>query len=87
MFHLTLTAGARLAELLTEAEAPAEVAIRLRPQPGGLALRLDRRQAGDVQFTHSGRAVLLLDHRVHKLLADCRLERIDALDGLELQRA
>ncbi|MFQ6048630.1 MAG: hypothetical protein ACE5K7_04630 [Phycisphaerae bacterium] len=84
MLAVTEAAGAHMAQMLSEAEAPADVAIRFILAGRGLTLRLDSPRPGDATFDHEGRTVLVLDEEVSKLLADNTLDVQDAGEGPRL---
>ncbi|MFQ5895681.1 MAG: hypothetical protein ACE5JJ_07690 [Nitrospinota bacterium] len=84
MLTLTEAAGARLAYLLDEAEAPEDVAVRIVLEGRNLALKLDGARPDDATFAHEGRTVLLLDQKVSQLLADDTLDVEDTDDGPKL---
>jgi Fe-S cluster assembly iron-binding protein IscA len=74
MLTVTDAAGSHLAQILKQEELPAEIAIRIIVEGGGLALRPDEKQPGDASFEHEGRTVLLLDEQVADLLSSDTLD-------------
>lgn len=84
MLTVTEPAVAHLADMLVEAEAPDDVAIRFVIQEQGLALGLDNERPGDATYAHGERTVLLLDEQVTQLLADKTLDVEDTAEGPRL---
>jgi hypothetical protein len=84
MLTVSDTAGAHLAELLTAANAPAELAVRFVIEKDGLALQLDSERPGDATFQHAERTVLLLDEEVSQLLTEKTLDIHEHDDGPHL---
>ena len=84
MLTVTDLAAAHLAELLSDADAPEDVAIRFMLDDEGLALALDGFQEGDHTFSHGERLVLLLDDEASALLSDQTLDVEETEDGPEL---
>jgi len=74
MLTITDAAGARLAEILQERNAPDEVAVRLVYDGQNLAMQADSSRPGDETFEHEGRTVLLLDDQLSGLLAEQTLD-------------
>ena len=84
MLTMTESAGARLAELLDEAEAPGGAAARFVAGPEGLSLAMDAKREGDQTFDHEGRTVLLLATEVADALSDKTLDTEATERGLAL---
>jgi len=84
MLAVTEAAGAHMAQLLAEAEAPEDVALRFVHAERGLVVRLDNARPGDETFSHEGRTVLVLDEQVAQLLAENTLDVRDEGDGPRL---
>jgi hypothetical protein len=80
MLTVTEAAGAHLAQLLEQRNAPGDIAIRFVCEGQGIALRQDSERPGDTTFQHEGRTVLLLDAQVSELVAAQTLE----LEGTRL---
>ena len=80
MLTVTETASAYLAEMLDQAGAPEEVAVRFVPGENGVTMVSDAPQPEDTTFDHDGRTVLVLDEQISQLLADKTLDIQDA-DG------
>ncbi len=74
MLTVTEAAGAHLVQILQDEQLPAEVAIRIIVEGGGLALRPDQKQPGDEVHEHDGRTVLLLDAQIAELLGGDTLD-------------
>ncbi len=84
MLTMTEAAAGYLNEVLEEAEAPRDTAIRLQIQDGGLSSALDRARPGDTALHHAGRKVLLLDPQASELLAESTLDLQPTEDGPKL---
>jgi Fe-S cluster assembly iron-binding protein IscA len=84
MLTVTEGASAQLADMLTAAEAPDDVAVRFVVQGQGLALGLDQVKAEDQTFEHSGKTVLVLDEEIAGLLNDKTLDVEDTDEGPRL---
>ncbi|MHC4414277.1 MAG: hypothetical protein ACYS0G_03230 [Planctomycetota bacterium] len=84
MLTLTDTAGAFLVDLLGEAEAPQEVAVRFVVETEGVSLRLDNERPGDESFSHDGRTVLLLDEEMSTMLTEKTLDVQESQEGPKL---
>ena len=84
MLTITDAAGSFLAEMLGEADAPEDVAIRFVAEEEGLALRLDRKQDADSAFDHEGRTIMVLDEEMSDFLAERTLDIEDSDDGPKL---
>jgi len=74
MLHLTDTARVFLADLLKEAEAPEDIAVRIVIENDEIALRQSSEIPGDQTFRHEDRTVLLLDPDAAELLAETTLD-------------
>lgn len=84
MLTITDAASAHLAQMLADAEAPDEVAIRIAVGEGGLVLALDAAHAEDATFDHEDRTVLVLDVEVSQLLEEKTLDVQDTEEGPQL---
>ncbi|UCD28480.1 MAG: hypothetical protein JSV03_15575 [Planctomycetota bacterium] len=84
MLTVTEPASAHLANMLVEAEAPEDVAVRFILQGKGLAMGLDREQPEDDSFDHQGKTVLLMDKQISELLTDKTLDVEDTEEGQQL---
>jgi Fe-S cluster assembly iron-binding protein IscA len=84
MLTMTEAAGAHLVDLLGEAEAPEDVAIRFVVEPEGLSLRLDKERPGDESLSHEGKTVLLVDDQISEMLIDKTLDVTQSDEGLKL---
>lgn len=69
MLQVTETAGAHLAKLLDQQDAPPDVAVRFVQANQGISFQPDTERPGDEKFEHEGRTVLLLDAAAAELLA------------------
>ena len=74
MLTITEAAGARLAEILDQRDAPDEIAVRLVYDGQNLAMQADSSRPGDETFEHEGRTVLVLDSELSRLLAEQTLD-------------
>lgn len=84
MLTVTESAGAHLSTLLTEADAPEDVAVRFILDGQNLAMALDNERPEDETFDHEGKTILLLDNQISELLADKTLDIEVADDGPQL---
>lgn len=84
MLTVTETAGAHLSEMLTQVNAPEDMAVRVVIEEDGLALKLDSETDGDATFDHAGKTVLVLDGPVSELLDDKTLDVEDEGEGPKL---
>lgn len=84
MLTMTDAAGALLTDLLRDANAPDEAAIRLFVEEKGLSMKLDNEKPGDDSFAHDGRTVLLLDEQLSTMLSERTLDTEEAAEGLKL---
>ncbi|MHC5023233.1 MAG: hypothetical protein ACYTGG_04895 [Planctomycetota bacterium] len=84
MFTVTDAAAEHLSDLLEQAEAPADVAVRFVLSDEGLGLELDNEKPGDATFNHETRVVLLLDEMIVALLDNRTLDLEDDEDGAAL---
>jgi Fe-S cluster assembly iron-binding protein IscA len=87
MLTMTDAAGAHLIDLLGEAEAPEDVAIRFVVESEELTLRLDKEQPGDEALSHEGKTVLLIDEGVSEMLTGKTLDVESSEEGLKLTLA
>lgn len=74
MLNLTPAAGGYLSQVLEEAKASPDTAVRLAVDGDGLESKLDVVRPGDTTYNHEGRKVLLLDTRASRVLADRTLD-------------
>lgn len=81
---MTEAAGGFLREVLEEASAPPDTAVRLKVETNGLASALDQPRPGDTTFNHDGRKVLLLDPQASRFLAEKKLDLQATDDGPRL---
>ncbi|MHC4218096.1 MAG: hypothetical protein ACYSU7_06520 [Planctomycetota bacterium] len=84
---MTDAAGAHLVDLLGEAEAPEDVAIRFVVESEELTLRLDKEKPGDESLIHEGKTVLLLDEEMSPMLSGKTLDIEDSDEGPKLTLA
>jgi Fe-S cluster assembly iron-binding protein IscA len=84
MFTVTEAAGSHLAQLLDQAAAEEEKAIRFVIEADTVTPKLDRVQPDDATFDHEGRTVLVLDPRVVHALTDKTLDVEPMGDGPQL---
>ena len=73
MLTVSYTAGERLDEMLAQANAPDDAAIRLVFEGDGLNLEIDSARPGDTTFDHAETVVLVIDEQVSDLVADMKL--------------
>ena len=74
MLNVTSAARAYLNDLLEQADAPPECAVRLVVESGKLSAAIDRERDGDAAFAHEGNTVLVLDEAVATVLVDRTLD-------------
>ena len=84
MLQITEPAAEQLAQMLSESDAPDDVAIRLVVDGEGVALRLDNVREGDTTFDHDGGTVLVLDEEAAELLASRSLDVEETEQGPQL---
>ncbi|UCF34059.1 MAG: hypothetical protein JSV78_01885 [Phycisphaerales bacterium] len=84
MLSVTDAATEYLAGLLSDAEAPDDMAVRFVYEAKGFQMRTDGEQPGDTTFAHEGRTVLVMEEQVADLLADRTLDVHDAGAGPRL---
>jgi Fe-S cluster assembly iron-binding protein IscA len=84
MLTITEAAGSFISDLLSEANAPDDVAVRFVAEKQGLVLRLDQKQDADSGFDHEGRTIVVLDEEMSGFLTDRTLDVEDAGDGPKL---
>ena len=74
MLQITPTAGQHLVKMLSAAQAPAGVAVRLYIQYDDVAMAIDEMFDGDASYDFEGRTVLVMDAKMSQLLDRRRLE-------------
>ena len=84
MLTVTEPARAHFAQMLVEAQAPGNAAVRFVRTKQGIGLELDVARPSDTPFAHEGRTVLVLDEVVTELLADKTLDVESAGEGSKL---
>ena len=84
MLTVTENAVRHLAELLSNADAAEEEAIRFVREGRTITPKLDCERPGDTTYEHEGNTVLLLDENVFALLGDRTLDVQDTDDGPQL---
>jgi Fe-S cluster assembly iron-binding protein IscA len=85
MLTVTDPAGAHLAKLLDDAEAPEGAAARFVAGEDGLALQVDEPRDDDQSHDHQGRTVLLVGPDVAELLQDKTLDVRETEEGTALE--
>lgn len=84
MLTLTDAAGAHLTQVLMNANAAAETAVRFISEADRLVPKLDNQRPGDTTFDHDGKTVLVLDTDVADTLANRTLDVTDTNAGPRL---
>lgn len=84
MLTMTPSAGEHLVDLLDNAKAPEEAAVRLVMAEGGLGMRADTEKPEDVTFEHAGRVVLLAARDVAEALDGRTLDTVETEKGTGL---
>ena len=86
MLTVTETAGAHLAQILSQSEAPqAEgVVVRMFNGPNGLGLTLDQSRPEDTTFDHDGETVLAMDSELANALDEKTLDVANSEQGRSL---
>lgn len=84
MLTVTETAGAHLAELLAEVDAPDDTAIRFVFTEAALELTLDHAYPDDVRVEYDGQMVLLLDPDAASVLDGHTVDLEQSEDGSRL---
>ena len=74
MLTVTEAATAHLHDMLEKSDAPDGLAIRVVPNEGSVALRLDEPQPEDQAIEHGGKTVLVLDQEVQQMLGERTLD-------------
>ena len=74
MFMVTAAALDRLSRKLALKKPADEMALRVTRETGGWRLCLDRARAADMEFTHGGQRVLLLDRAVSQAMSNVTLD-------------
>jgi hypothetical protein len=81
---VTDTAGAYMAQLLDEAEARDDIAIRLVLADTEIIPKMDHVRPGDTAFSFKGRTILVLDELVMQAMEGKTLDVQDADDGRKI---
>jgi len=81
MLTVTDAAAEHLSEMLEEAKAPDDTAIRFVPGKAGLEMKLDKPIPADTTFDHDGRTVLMVSQKVAERLGEQTLDVEPAPDG------
>jgi Fe-S cluster assembly iron-binding protein IscA len=74
MLNVTAAARGYLNDLLEQADAPPECAVRILVESGKLSAAIDRERDGDSTFAHEGNTVLVLDQEVADVLVGRTLD-------------
>lgn len=78
---VTETAGAYLVQLLEEAKAQDDMAIRLVLDQASITPTIDHARPGDTAFAFDGRKILILDELVMETMEGKTLDVQDSSDG------
>jgi hypothetical protein len=78
---ITETAGAYLVQLLDEAQAQDDIAIRLVLDETNITPTMDHARPGDTAFSFDGRRILVLDELVMQAMEGKTLDVQDSSDG------
>ena len=78
---ITETAGAYLVQLLDEAQAQDDIAIRLVLDDTNIMPTMDQARPGDTAFSFDGRRILVLDELVMQAMEGKTLDVQDSNDG------
>lgn len=81
MLTLTESAGAHLSQMLTEAEAPDDVAVRIAIDSNQLVMQLTKYSEDDASLEHDGRTVVVMDPMVSQVLDENTLDVEQTDDG------
>lgn len=84
MLMMTEAAAELLSEILDNANAAEETAVRLVIADNALTPTLDHPQPGDETYDHDGRNVLVLDEQVSQVLTESTLDVQATAEGLQL---
>jgi hypothetical protein len=84
MVTVTDAAGAHMAKLLTQINAPEEMVIQLVLEEDDMMPQIDQARVGDTAFSYEGRTVLVLDGLAIQAIADHTLDVEEAEDGLKI---
>jgi hypothetical protein len=84
MLTVTESAGVYLTEVLVQANAGEDTAVRFVAQDSKLAPYLDNERPGDATFDHDGRTVLLLDEGIAQTLVNSTLDVKETDTGPQL---
>ena len=84
MLNMTDAAAGYLSEVLENANAAPDTAVRLVVETNGLSSALDQPRPGDTTFDHEGRKVLVLDPQASEVLAERTLDVQSTDDGPRL---
>lgn len=74
MLTVTDSAGEYIAQMLVEAHASDDTAIRLVFGGGALKSTMDNVRPGDMTFTYDDKTVLVLDAQIAEALTDATLD-------------
>jgi hypothetical protein len=74
MFTVTERAKKQLTQVLYDAAAPAEKALRLLVVADSVRMILDKQQSGDLVIRYKDQSVLLLDPKIAEVLEERTLE-------------
>lgn len=84
MLTVTEAAGSYLADLLTQANAPDDTAIRFVLKDDTITPQVDHERPGDTTFEHAGSTILVLDASLSTVLEEKTLDVQETDDGLQL---
>lgn len=84
MLMVTESAGAHLAQVLVNANAADEKAVRFVSEEDRLVPKLDTKRPGDMAFDYDGKTVLVLDTHIADALANRTLDVTDTNAGPRL---
>ncbi len=85
MLNVTNNASAHMNQLLENANAPEDAALRFVIEGNTLGLKLDNERSGDTSFSHEEKTVLVLDEQVSQLLDDRTLDVEEGEQGEQLK--
>jgi hypothetical protein len=84
MLTVTEAAGVYLTQILDQANAANDTAVRFVAEENTLTPYLDNARPGDATFDHDGRTVLVLDEGISQALTNKTLDVEDAATGPQL---